>query len=144
MNAKHDEKIREIQLANGARGFIDQFNYPRRRSTELPQPVDERIVLRPTLVEAFGLEDAWQTWTQDQLAELCATVLRDELLIAARHVPGISSPALDPNYSFRARRLAEQQSAQEPPFRAFTPRKPVVVEIRKRRAPARYERRISA
>lgn len=144
MNAKHDEKIRETQLVNGARGFIDQFNYPRRQSTALPQRINEGIVLRPTLVEAFGLEDAWQTWTHDQLAELSATVLRDELLIAARRVPGISSPALDPNYSFRAQHLAEQHSTQEPPFRAVAPRKPVVVEIRKRRVQAHYEQCLSA
>jgi len=138
MNAKHDEKIRETQLANGAMGYIDQFNYPRPLFAELPQPA-----ARPALVEAYGLEDAWQTWTQDQLAELCATVLRNELLIPAREVSGISSPALDPNYSFRAQRLAEQQSAQEPSFRAFAPRRPVVVEVRKRRV-AHHERRIAA
>jgi len=28
MNAKHDEKIRETQIANGAQGYIDQFIWP--------------------------------------------------------------------------------------------------------------------
>jgi hypothetical protein len=139
MNAKHDEKIRETQLANGARGFIDQFNYPRRQSTELPRRINKKIAPRPTFVEAFGLEDAWRTWTQDQLAELCATILRNELLVAPRCVPARqSSPALVPNHSFRAQRLAEQQSVQEPSFRAIArQRRAFAVVIRKRRLPTR-------
>jgi hypothetical protein len=139
MNAKHDEKIRETQLEHVAKGFIDQFNFPRRQSsaasTELPQQSNGKIALRPALVEAFGLQDAWQTWTQDQLVELCATTLRDEL-IEARRVPKWLPPVLDPNYSFRTRRLARHWAAQEPSYRAVAPCKYVDVEIRKRPASA--------
>ena len=54
MNVKHCEKIGEAQLANGAKGFIDAFIYPRPQS----KPVaSANVVPRPALTEAFGLQE---------------------------------------------------------------------------------------
>jgi hypothetical protein len=148
MNAKHDEKIRETQLANGAKGFIDQFNYPQRESksfasTKLTRPFNDESVPHPVLVEPFGLQDPWLSWTPDQLAELCATALRNEF-IKGRRLPGMRRPELDRNTSFRARRLVDLEAAEEPSFRAVAPCKYFEVERRKRRMSAHNVRCVAA
>jgi hypothetical protein len=114
----------ERAFENGA-AIPSEFQYlhasfGRFTSNESSQPVKDKIVLRPALVEAFGLHHPWLTWTPDQLLELCATTLRDEL-IEGRRPPRMWRPELDPNYSFRAHRFAERQAAQEPSFRAVAP-----------------------